>query len=174
MSRTIERAMIALAVAVVVIGCVGAETTMAEHEGVTPGQSSSASAETRPHLLTSSGERIGLEIARSDAQRARGLMFRESLPPAHGMLFIFSESDLHGFWMKNTFIPLDMVWIEADGTIAEIQRDIQPCHSDPCPSYAPESPGLYVLELAAGEADRLGLREGDHLELRNIAGPAGG
>ncbi|MBW3671049.1 MAG: DUF192 domain-containing protein [Acidobacteria bacterium] len=172
MSRRIEWTMIAAAVAVV--ACMGAETAMTEHGGVTRDQSSSASAESRPHLLTSSGERVELEIARSDAQRARGLMFRESLPPAHGMLFVFSESDRHGFWMKNTFIPLDMVWIEADGTIAEIQREIQPCHADPCPSYAPESPGLYVLELAAGEADRLGLREGDRLELRNIAGPAGG
>lgn len=172
MSPKIEWTMIAAAVAVV--ACMGAETAMTDHERATRDQSSSASADSRPHLLTSSGERIELEIARSDAQRARGLMFRESLPPAHGMLFIFSESDRHGFWMKNTFIPLDMVWIEADGTIAEIQRDIQPCYSDPCPSYAPDSPGLYVLELAAGEADRLGLQEGDRLELRNIAGPAGG
>lgn len=128
----------------------------------------------RPHIVTPRGETIELEIARSDQQRARGLMFRESLPPSHGMLFVFAESDRHGFWMKNTFIPLDMLWIDGDGTIAEIQRDIPPCESEPCPTYAPESPGLYVLELAAGEADQLGLAEGDRLELRNIEPSSGG
>lgn len=147
---------------------------MTDQGGAAAEQESSVSVESLPHLLTPSGERIELEIARTDQQRARGLMFRESLPPAHGMLFVFIESDRHGFWMKNTFIALDMLWLEEDGTIAEIQRDIQPCNSDPCPSYEPDSPGLYVLELAAGEADRLGLEEGDRLELRNIAGATGG
>ncbi len=101
-------------------------------------------------------------------------MFRESLPENHGMLFIFPVSEQHGFWMKNTFIPLDMLWLDENGVITDIQRDIQPCNSDPCPTYAPDAPGLYVLELAAGEANRLGLEEGDHLELRNIEGTTGG
>lgn len=154
---------------VALCACVPAETRTHENSQMDSGaQEATQGDPSRPHIVTPAGETIELEIARSDQQRARGLMFRESLPPSHGMLFVFAESDLHGFWMKNTFIALDMLWIEADGTIAEIQRDIPPCGSEPCPSYAPDSPGLYVLELAAGEADRLGLAEGDRLELRNI------
>lgn len=164
---------VGFAMTLAVCGCMPAETRPNEETQAVTQQGSTLNSK-RPHILTPRGETIELEIARSDQQRARGLMFRESLPSAHGMLFVFSESGRHGFWMKNTFIALDMLWIEADGTIAEIQRDIPPCGSDPCPNYAPESPGLYVLELAAGEADRLGLAEGDRLALRNIEGPAGG
>lgn len=153
--------------------CMPAETKMHDEGDLRP-ESQSQADPARPHIVTASGEVIELEIARSDQQRARGLMFRESLAPSHGMLFIFAESDRHGFWMKNTFIPLDMIWIEEDGTIAEIQRNIPPCRSDPCPTYAPEEAGLYVLELAADEAERLGLKAGDRLELRNIESRAGG
>lgn len=133
-----------------------------------------AEAAAGPRIVTPRGEIILLEIARTDQQRARGLMFRESLPENHGMLFVFAESERHGFWMKNTFIPLDMLWIAEDGTIAAIIRDVPPCHSDPCPTYAPDAPGSFVLEIGAGEAKRLGLGEGDRLELRNIEPPTGG
>lgn len=129
---------------------------------------------TAPHAVTTRGDTITLEVARTDAQRARGLMFRESLPQGHGMLFVFPESDLHGFWMKNTFIHLDMLWLERDGTIADIITNVPPCRSDPCPTYAPEAPGVWVVELAAGEVARLGLSEGQRLELRNIDGAPNG
>lgn len=170
MSRRVEIMIIAVTIALWT-GCKPADQSAAYQPS--PATESESAVE-RPHLLTPSGERIELEIARSDQQRARGLMFRESLPPNHGMLFVFPVSEQHGFWMKNTFIALDMLWLDERGTITEIQPDIQPCFSDPCPTYAPDSPGLYVLELAAGEADRLGLVEGDRLELRNIASKTGG
>jgi hypothetical protein len=66
--------------------------------------------------------------------------------------------------MKNTLIPLDMLWIDKDRRIVHIRRNVPPCKDDPCPSYGPDRAGLYVLELAAGASDRFGLKLFDRLE----------
>jgi len=111
-----------------------------------------------------SGASVTAELAITDAERARGLMFRETLLPDQGMLFVFERESAVAFWMKNTLIPLDMLWLDHDRHIVHIERNVPPCKADPCPSYAPPRPGLYVLELSAGAADRFGLKAGDRLD----------
>jgi uncharacterized membrane protein (UPF0127 family) len=111
-----------------------------------------------------SGASITAELAITDAERARGLMFREKLLPDQGMLFVFERESAVAFWMKNTLIPLDMLWLDRDRRVVHIEKNVPPCKADPCPSYAPARPGLYVLELPAGAADRFGLKAGDRLD----------
>jgi uncharacterized protein len=111
-----------------------------------------------------SGASVTAELARTDAERARGLMFRPKLLPDQGMLFVFEREEPHAFWMKNTLIPLDILWLDRDRRVVHVEKDVPPCKSDPCPSYGPARAALYVLELAAGAAARLGLKPGDRLD----------
>ncbi|HUR43733.1 MAG TPA: DUF192 domain-containing protein [Aestuariivirga sp.] len=99
-----------------------------------------------------------VEIADTDALRQRGLMFRQRLPEDRGMLFIYSEPQPVGMWMKNTLIPLDMAFIRADGTIAYVAENTVPHSLD---AIGVREPVLAVLELAGGTAKRIGLRAGD-------------
>ncbi len=79
-------------------------------------------------------------------------MFRESLPAKSGMIFLFAESAPHQFWMKNTMIPLDIVWLDASGRVVFVSANTPPCRTDPCPNYGPEAPAASVLEIAGGMA----------------------
>ena len=107
------------------------------------------------------GQRYSVEIADDDAERARGLMFRDRLEAGHGMLFIHEREEPRAYWMKNTRIPLDILYFDDARTLVTQQRDVPPCTlGDRCPSYASDAPARYVLELNAGEAARLQLREG--------------
>jgi hypothetical protein len=110
------------------------------------------------------GSSITAELARTDEERARGLMFRKRILPDQGMLFVFEEEELHSFWMKNTLVALDILWLGRDRRIVHIAADVPPCKADPCPSYGPDAPASYVLELKAGEALARGLKAGDRLE----------
>jgi uncharacterized membrane protein (UPF0127 family) len=110
------------------------------------------------------GSSMTAELAVTAEERARGLMFRESLLPDQGMLFVFEVEDYHSFWMKNTLISLDMLWLDKEKRIVHIERDVPPCQADPCPSYTPKRPGSYVLELKSGSAERLKLKLFDRLE----------
>ncbi len=94
-----------------------------------------------------------LEIADSEFSRARGLMFREELPEKSGMLFIFSAEGIYSFWMKNTLIPLDIIWLDKDLRVVYIKSFVPPCKSYDCPSYNPEVKAQYVLEVNAGFCD---------------------
>ena len=104
------------------------------------------------------------ELAVSDEERAQGLMFRERINEDQAMLFLFEKEDVHSFWMKNTLVPLDMLWLGRDRRIIHIARNVPPCAAEPCPTYGPEIPALFVLELKAGQADVLGLKLQDRLE----------
>jgi uncharacterized membrane protein (UPF0127 family) len=99
-----------------------------------------------------------VEIADDDAERTRGLMFRESLAPNAGMLFDFKREQHVSFWMKNTLIPLDMFFIKSDGRIVRIARRTVP-HSEE--GIASGEPVQAVLETNAGVADRHGIKPGD-------------
>jgi len=96
-----------------------------------------------------------IELARSPAEQSKGLMFRESLSQNHGMLFIFDEESPKTFWMKNTLIPLDMIFLDGNMMVVEIKANILPCKADPCPTYPSEKPAKYVLELNAGSAEKI-------------------
>lgn len=110
------------------------------------------------------GRSVTAELARTEAERARGLMFRQTILPDQGMLFVFEETAVHSFWMKNTLIPLDMLWLDADRRILHIERDVPPCRADPCPSYGPQKPAAYVLELKGGMAAVFRLAVHDRLD----------
>jgi len=112
-------------------------------------------------LVSGAGEqRLDVEIANSDATRARGLMFRRSLGPDQGMLFLYDGEQPISMWMRNTYISLDMIFIRADGRIQSIARNTEPFSESVIRSGGPVSA---VLEIAAGEAKRYGLKVGDEV-----------
>ena len=121
-----------------------------------------------PTVVLPDNSAVEVELAIDDETRATGLMFRESIAPGRGMLFIHTTVGVYPFWMKNTLIPLDMVWIDETKRIVHIKQNVPPCRADPCPSYDPVVPSRYVLELGAGQAAAHRLRVGDHLQFRNI------
>ena len=102
-----------------------------------------------------------VETARTDPEREKGLMFRQSLPEGHGMLFIFDKEGGYSFWMKNTLIPLDMVWMDKNKKVVYIAKNVQPCIADNCPAINPNVNAQYVLEANAGAVDKIGIETGD-------------
>ena len=111
------------------------------------------------------GERYAVEIADVDTERARGLMFRDVLAEGHGMLFIHVSEEPQSYWMKNTRIPLDILYFDDSRRLVAQQRDVPPCSlGDACPPYPSDVPARYVLELNAGEAARLDLQDGATIE----------
>jgi hypothetical protein len=109
------------------------------------------------------GRSVRAELAVTEAERARGLMFRTSVPPGEGMLFVFETDGVYSFWMKSTLIALDMIWLDSGKRVVHIERNVPPCRRDPCPAYGPDRLSRYVLELGAGGADAYGLKTGDVL-----------
>jgi uncharacterized membrane protein (UPF0127 family) len=111
------------------------------------------------------GERFVVELAQDDASRERGLMYREHMDTNRGMLFVFDQETPQAFWMKNTKIPLDMLFIDRNGKLVALHQSVPPCTADPCPVYPSKAPALYVLELNGGVTDKLGVKLGDHVEI---------
>jgi len=104
-----------------------------------------------------------VEIADDEAERQRGLMYRTSLAPDAGMLFIWNKAAPRAFWMRNTYIPLDIIYIGADGRIVSIAAMTEPFNETPVPS---DGPALGVLEIAGGRAGQLGIAVGDRVHHR--------
>ncbi len=98
------------------------------------------------------------EVASTNEQRARGLGGRTNLKEGTGMWFVFDTDSLWSFWMKDTLIPLDMLWVDTDGTIVYIAHDVRP-ESYP-QAFGPGVPARYVLEVPGGFAARHGIAEG--------------
>lgn len=121
-----------------------------------------------PRVVFPDGTTIHVEIAADDATREQGLMYRDQLAADRGMVFFFPQSGNYPFWMKNTLIPLDMIWIDDQKRIAHIASDVPPCKADPCPSYDPGTFSKYVLEVAAGVAKRHGLANGQPLRFEEM------
>ena len=113
-------------------------------------------------LTTSSGEHnFRVEIAKTPGDKARGLMFREQMAPDHGMIFIYAESGQRFFWMKNTPLSLDIIFLD-QGRVVKIARGTTPFSTDVIPS---EAPANWVLELVAGRSQVIGLQVGDAIQL---------
>jgi len=104
-----------------------------------------------------------VELAQKAEERARGLMFRESLEEDKGMLFIFEKEGKHSFWMKNTLISLDIIWINKEREVVYIEKNAQPCGEEGCPSINPDKKIKYVLEISGGLTDKINLKIGDKL-----------
>jgi uncharacterized membrane protein (UPF0127 family) len=109
---------------------------------------------------------IRAELATTPAEWTRGLMFRAAMPDDAGMLFVFPGENYQSFWMKNTKIPLDMIFISSSGKIIDIKNDFLPCEKDPCPSYTSAAPAQYVLEINAGLVQKEGIKIGDSVMIR--------
>lgn len=112
--------------------------------------------------------RFNVELAVSEEERAQGLMFRKDLAPNAGMLFLYNQDQAVTFWMKNTYLPLDMIFIASDGKITQIVRRAQPLSENLIPS------NTYVrgvLEVNAGIADRLDIEPGDQVDFRSLKTP---
>lgn len=113
-------------------------------------------------IKTSSGDhQWQVELASDGASRSRGLMHRQSMAPDHGMLFRFDQTSVVSMWMKNTLIPLDMVFVDAGGVVRHVHRDAIPGSLEIISSRVPVR---FVLEINAGEADKYGLAPGDVLK----------
>ncbi len=112
------------------------------------------------------GTSLTIEYATTTAARERGLGGRASVPGGYGMLFVFPRDDRYGFWMKDTLIPLDMFWFDAQGHVVSIAENVQPA-SFPHVFY-PSVPARYVLETAAGFARANRIATGTPLLLKNI------
>jgi uncharacterized protein len=110
---------------------------------------------------------VDLEVASTPEAMERGLMYRTSLPESSGMLFVFPEDADHSFWMKNTLIPLDMVFIARDGQIVGIHPGAVPLSTA---SISVGAPSALVLEVNGGWTARHGIRAGDRLEFRGVPG----
>ena len=108
---------------------------------------------------------FNIEVVDTEAGRERGLMFRKSLAPDAGMLFDFLTPQMVAFWMKNTLIPLDMVFIAADGTVEAVHPNAIPGDLTPIPSGTPVR---FVLEIAGGRAKAIDLEPGDRMEQSRV------
>jgi len=111
-------------------------------------------------------ECFNVELANTTAEREMGLMCRENLDPQAGMFFIFPATGRHSFWMKNTLIPLDIIWINEENKIVFISKDTKPCAVANCPLIFPNKDALYTLEINTGIADRMNLQVGDDVVMQ--------
>lgn len=110
-------------------------------------------------IVTKAGpKRFDVEVMRDDAARARGLMFRRHMAADHGMLFDFEQDQPVTMWMKNTYLPLDMIFVKPDGTILSIAENTTPLSEATVPSGGPVR---FVFEVVAGTVKRLGIAPGD-------------
>ncbi|MFK3649661.1 DUF192 domain-containing protein [Lysobacter enzymogenes] len=111
------------------------------------------------------GQRFEVEVAKTAEQRSRGLMFRDQMAADRGMVFVHDSEDLQAYWMKNTKIPLDILYFDSRRRLVSQQRNVPPCSAgDRCPPYPSEAPARYVLELNAGQAERLKLENGAEMK----------
>jgi len=111
--------------------------------------------------------RVFVEVPDDQEEFMRGLMFRQHLPWNAGMLFAFNDEDPQTFWMKNTLIPLDMVFVDSDSKIVDIVENVPPCKQDECPTYSSKEPAQHVLEVNAGFVQDKGVKIGDQLATFN-------
>ncbi len=138
--QTVSRIIIALSLLLFIAACSGEEKVI---------------------LHTSNGEvAFAIDLANTPASRAKGLMFVQDLPDDKGMLFDFGEEREVSFWMRNTFIPLDMIFVAADGTIKNIHANARPHDQTGIPS---KFPVRFVFEIAGGRAAEIGLEVGDKM-----------
>jgi uncharacterized protein len=151
------------AMLILALACTQPATPPQPAATATPAQSTPS-----PRIVFPDGFAVTVEIAADDDTRTQGLMFRDHLADDRGMIFLFPETGEYPFWMKNTLIPLDMIWIDEARRVAHVGHDIQPCKADPCPSYPPNARAKYVLEVAGGVAGKHHLKDGDTLRFEGM------
>lgn len=110
-------------------------------------------------------KKIDIELAENDDERMQGLMYRKTMDDTRGMLFIFQREESQSFWMKNTIMPLDIIYVNSKKEIVKIYKHTTPFSEKSLPS---EKPVTYVVEVAAGYTDRYGISEGDKIEFQKM------
>src|SRR5579862_3524290 len=120
---------------------------------------------TRPITLPG-GQVIRVETMINSFQLLRGMMFRQSLAPDRGMLFVYPSPAPHGFWMYQTLIPLDIIWLDANHNIVEVVENAPPCktQASKCPTYGGQRLSTYVLEIGGGMSRKYGLQLGQKIQ----------
>jgi uncharacterized membrane protein (UPF0127 family) len=127
-------------------------------------RSASSDPERLPSELTIGTAVLHVEVAATPKARVRGLMGRSELPADQGMAFVFDQPTIGRFWMKDTLIPLSIAfWDERNRVVAIL--DMQPCRTDPCPTYGPDRPYVGAVEVNLGYFEDHGIQVGDHVEL---------
>jgi len=116
-------------------------------------------------VILPGGQEIRVEVMTHPTDMMRGMMFRDSLAPDRGMLFVHGSPGNYPYWMYQVRIPLDIIWLDARRRIVEISPNTPPCQkqASECPNYGGNQKALFVLELAGGMAARYGLKLGDTL-----------
>lgn len=151
--------------------CSGASSSPAEPKGATTSDSASPGAKREQPLViirNAGGEhRFRVELATTPRERARGLMFREQMDADAGMLFLFDQMEVQSFWMKNTKIPLDMLFLDEEGVIVGIVENAEPLSLT---SRSVGLPSRYVLELNGGTSRRLGIEKGQRALFVGVPG----
>jgi len=160
------RLLAAAAVAALACACGAAAGPGSSAPAPTPTAATAAPAGPRAEMP--SGAVYRLELARTPEEQALGLMYRESLPDRTGMLFLFDDAQPHHFWMKNTMIPLDMIWMDESGRVVYVSANTPPCKAEPCATYGPEGPARQVLEIAGGLAAKENVTVGSTLKFQDV------
>lgn len=125
---------------------------------------------------------FNVEVADTAPERARGLMFRSKLPQNRGMLFVFENDEVRNFWMKNTLIPLDMIFVDSGGSVVSVRENVPPCDDGTpfqkmlksprdavsCPIYSSGVPARYVLEINAGLAQAHAIQPGVRMDIAQM------
>ena len=119
----------------------------------------------QPSKITINNHIFNLEIASTSLEKSIGLMHRTQLNKDTGMLFIFENEKPQSFWMKNTLIPLDLIFINSNNNIVDIKHNFQPCNSDPCETYTSSQPASYVLEINGGLVKDLNIEIGQQVNI---------
>ena len=138
-------------------------------EGCRHGQSATVSSEPEVVLQTRAGEqRVKVEVARTDDERRRGLMYRQKLEPGRGMIFLFPEPEHQKFWMKNTYIPLDMIFIDADKRVVYVEENAEPLTVQTRGPADDDKMTQFVLEVPGGWAGAHAVERGVAVRFVNI------
>ena len=149
-----------------------ASAACAGDQAAAPRAATAPTAVAGPRVVMPSGAVIAVELALTDAEKAQGLMFRESMPRNAGMVFPFVGLEIRPFWMKNCHFPLDLIYATKDGTIVDVIKAVPPCPPDPapCPTAVPKAVSDTVVEVNAGVADATGAVVGTRLKWVEIPG----
>ena len=115
-------------------------------------------------IFQKSSVKFAVEIADDELERQKGLMFVKKLEDNSGMLFVYQDDRIRSFWMKDTLIPLDMIFIDQNFSVVDINENAQPCADNKnCQTYASKKPSRYVLEINGGLSEKLNLSVGDKI-----------
>jgi hypothetical protein len=110
------------------------------------------------------GKTIIADLAKTEEERTRGLMFRNTLHDDQGMLFVFEQEGLYSFWMKNMNFAIDILWLDRQKRIVHLEPNVPPCKKEPCHTYTPLFPARYILEMKAGSIETRKLKMYDRID----------